>query len=105
MSATTVARVTSQLHQQPLLPHLIVESLAAHEDAPCIHLAGRVATYGEIRRRTSQLIQAQRARGVVGGTHLAVLSKNRPEVLTNLTASLVNVCVVTPLHPMGSRSP
>ena len=102
MSATTVARVTSQLHQQPLLPHLIVESLAAHEDAPCIHLAGRVATYGEIRRRTSQLIQAQRARGVVGGTHLAVLSKNRPEVLTNLTASLVNGCVVTPLHPMGS---
>ena len=36
------------------------------------------------------------------GTRLAVLSKNRPEVLTNLTASLVNGCVVTPLHPMGS---
>jgi fatty-acyl-CoA synthase len=36
------------------------------------------------------------------GTRLAVLSKNRPEVLTNLTASLVNGCVLTPLHPMGS---
>ena len=31
-----------------------------------------------------------------------MLSKNRPEVLTNLTAALVNGCVLTPLHPMGS---
>jgi fatty-acyl-CoA synthase len=94
--------VTSPLHDQPLLPHLIVQSLAVHDDAPCIYLAGRVATYAEIRRRTSQLIQAQRARGVTRGTRLAVLSKNRPEVLTNATASLINGCVLTPLHPMAS---
>jgi fatty-acyl-CoA synthase len=96
--------VTSPLHDQPLLPHLIVRSLGAHDEAPCIHLAGRVASYAEIRRRTSQLIQAQRARGVGKGTRVAVLSKNRPEVLTNLTASLVNGCVLTPLHPMASRA-
>ena len=102
MSLTYSGTVTSPLHDQPLLPHLIIRSLAAHDDAPCIHLAGRVASYAEIRRRTSQLIQAQRARGVGRGTRLAVLSKNRPEVLTNLTASLVNGCVLTPLHPMGS---
>jgi fatty-acyl-CoA synthase len=94
--------MTTPLHDQPLLPHLVIGSLEHRDDAPCIHLAGRVATYGEIRRRTSQLIQAQRACGVVHGTRLAVLSKNRPEVLTNLTASLVNGCVITPLHPMGS---
>ena len=94
--------MTSPLHDQPLLPHLIVSSLAAYDDEPCIHLAGRVASYAEVRRRTSQLIQAQRAKGVTHGTRLAVLSKNRPEVLTNLTASLVNGCIVTPLHPMGS---
>lgn len=94
--------MTSPLHDQPLLPHLVIRSLNAHDDEPCIHLAGRVATYAEIRRRTSQLLQAQRARGVNSGTRLAVLSKNRPEVLTNLTASLVNGCVLTPLHPMGS---
>ena len=94
--------MTSPLHDQPLLPHLIVRSLEAHDEAPCIYLAGRVASYGEIRRRTSQLIQAQHARNVGHGTRVAVLSKNRPEVLTNLTASLVNGCVLTPLHPMGS---
>ena len=94
--------MTSPLHDQPLLPHLIVQSLATHDDSPCISLGGHVATYAEVRRRTSQLIQAQRARGVTRGTRLAVLSKNRPEVLTNATASLVNGCVLTPLHPMAS---
>lgn len=61
-------------------------------------------TYADVRRRTSQMQQAQQARGVGRGTRLAVLSKNRPEVLTNLTASLLNGCVITPLHPMGSLS-
>ena len=70
--------VTSPLHDQPLLPHLIVGSLAAHDDAPCIYAGGRIAPYAEIRQRTSQLIQAQRARGVQRGSRLAVLSKNRP---------------------------
>lgn len=94
--------MSSPLHDPPLLPHLVIRSLDGRDDEPCIHLAGRVATYAEIRRRTSQLIQAQRARGVTRGSRVAVLSKNRPEVLTNLTASLVNGCVLTPLHPMGS---
>jgi fatty-acyl-CoA synthase len=102
MHRTTVAWVTSPLHDQPLFPHLVVRSLEALDDAPCLYLAGRVATYAEIRHRTSQMLQAQRARGVTRGTRLAVLSKNRPEVLTNLTASLLNGCVITPLHPMGS---
>jgi fatty-acyl-CoA synthase len=99
-----VTLVTSPLHDQPFFPHLVIRSLEAFEDEPCLYLAGRVATYAEVRRRTSQMLQAQRARGVVKGTRLAVLSKNRPEVLTNLTASLLNGCVITPLHPMGSLS-
>jgi fatty-acyl-CoA synthase len=96
--------MTSPLHDQPLFPHLVVRSLETHDDKPCLYLAGRTATYGEVRRRTSQMLQAQRARGVVKGTRLAVLSKNRPEVLTNMTASILNGCVITPLHPMGSLS-
>ena len=94
--------MTSPLYDQPLLPHLVIRSLEAFENEPCIHLAGRVATYADVRRRTSQLVQAERARGLTRGSRLAVLSKNRPEVLVNVTASLVNGCVLTPLHPMGS---
>jgi fatty-acyl-CoA synthase len=94
--------VSSPIHEPPLFPHLVIRSLHEHGDRPCLYLGGRVLTYADIRRRTSQLLQAQRSRGVGPGTRVAVLSKNRPEVLTNLTASLVNGCVLTPLHPMGS---
>jgi fatty-acyl-CoA synthase len=90
------------LHEPPLLPHLVIRSLEMFGDRPCMLLGGQLMSYADVRRRTSQLIQAQRARGVQHGTRLAVLSKNRPEVLTNLTASLINGCVITPLHPLGS---
>jgi fatty-acyl-CoA synthase len=92
----------SKLHDEPLLPDLIITALNRFEDEPCIHLGGRVLSYADVRRQTSQLVQALQSRGVVRGTRLAVLSKNRPEVLTNLTASMVNGTVITPLHPMGS---
>jgi fatty-acyl-CoA synthase len=92
----------SELHHEPLLPHLIIGALNRYENEPCIHLGDRIASYGDVRRQASQLIQALQSRGVGRGTHLAVLSKNRPEVLTNLVAAMVNGAVITPLHPMGS---
>jgi len=92
----------SKLHDEPLLPDLIVTALNRFDDEPCIHLGDRVLSYADVRRQTSRLIQALQSRGVVRGSRLAVLSKNRPEVLTNLTASMINGTVITPLHPMGS---
>jgi fatty-acyl-CoA synthase len=89
-------------HEQPLLPHLVVSSLEAHDDMPCIHTAGGIMSYADVRARTSQFVQAQRHVGVAPGGRLAILSKNRPEVLINAMASLVNGVVLTPLHPMGS---
>ena len=55
-----------------------------------------------MRDRTSQMVQAMHSVGVRQGSRLAILSKNRPEVLLNAFASLVNGCILTPLHPMGS---
>jgi len=92
----------STLHDEPLLPDLIISALNRFEDEPCIHLGDQILSYGDVRRQTSQLIQALQKRGVGRGTHLAVLSKNRPEVLTNLAAAMINGSVITPLHPMGS---
>ncbi len=94
--------MVSILHEQPLLPHLVVRSLDAHEHAPCIHTSSGVLSYADVRARTSQFVQAQRQRGITSGSRLAILSKNRPEVLINAMASLVNGVVLTPLHPMGS---
>lgn len=94
--------MTSALHEQPLLPHLVVRALDAHDDAPCIFTGDHVLTYGETRDRTSRMVQAMRSVGVRLGSRVAILSKNRPEVLLNAFATLVNGCVLTPLHPMGS---
>ena len=40
--------------------------------------------------------------GLGRGSRIAVLSKNRPEVLSNIAATFLNGGVLTPLHPLGS---
>ena len=90
------------LHTRTLMPDMIIKGLNEFGDRPCLHLGGEMVTYADVRASTSQLQQAQREFGLGLGSRIAVLSKNRPEVLTNMTASLVNGCVISPLHPMGS---
>ena len=36
------------------------------------------------------------------GSRIAVISANRPEVLSNIAAMQLNGCIGTPLHPLGS---
>jgi fatty-acyl-CoA synthase len=90
------------LHDPPLLPHLIAQALNRFDDEVCMDLGGDIATYAQVRRQTSQLMQALGSQGLGKGSRVSVLSKNRPEVLSNLTASLLAGCVLTPLHPLGS---
>jgi fatty-acyl-CoA synthase len=90
------------LHDPPLLPHLIAEALHRLEDEPCINLGGATASYADVRRQTSGMIQAQRHVGLGRASRIAVLSKNRPEVLSNIAATFVHGGVLTPLHPLGS---
>ena len=94
--------MTSVLHEQPLLPHLVVRALNDREHDPCIFTGDHVLSYAETRDRTSQMVQAMRSVDVRLGSRVAILSKNRPEVLLNAFATLVNGGVLTPLHPMGS---
>ncbi len=90
------------LHDPPLLPQLIAEALHRLEDEPCINLGGTTASYADVRQQTSCMIQAQRHLGLGRGSRIAVLSKNRPEVLSNIAATFLNGGVLTPLHPLGS---
>lgn len=90
------------LHEQPLLPHIVIQALGARDEAPCIFTGERVLSYADVRDRTSQFVQAMRTVGVNRGSRVAIVSKNRPEVLLNAFSSLVNGCILTPLHPMGS---
>ena len=44
--------MTSVLHEQPLLPHIVIEALNGRHDTPCIHTPDQVWTYADVRART-----------------------------------------------------
>ncbi len=93
---------TDNLHQPPLMPHLLVEGLNRYDDEPCLFLGDKVASYREVRESTSQMVQALQAKGLGKGSRIAVISANRPEVLSNIAAMQLAGCIGTPLHPLGS---
>jgi fatty-acyl-CoA synthase len=92
----------NSLYHPPLMPHLLVEGLNRYHDQPCLFLGDKVATYREVRERTSQLVQALQSLGLGRGSRVAVISGNRPEVLSNIAAMQLAGCIGTPLHPLGS---
>jgi fatty-acyl-CoA synthase len=93
---------TDALYDPPLMPHLLVAGLNRYQDEPCLFLGDKVASYREVREQTSQLVQALQSRGLGKGSRIAVISANRPEVLSNIAAMQLAGCIGTPLHPLGS---
>jgi fatty-acyl-CoA synthase len=92
----------SRLHHPTLMPHLLLEGLNRYDEQPCLYLGDRVATYADVRNATSCMVQALQSRGLGVGSRVAVISGNRPEVLSNIAAMQLAGCCGTPLHPMGS---
>ncbi len=93
---------TDTLHHGPLMPHLLIDGLNRYHDEPCLLLGDEVASYREVRNRTSQMVQALQSKGLGVGSRVAVISANRPEVLANIAAMQIAGCIGTPLHPLGS---
>jgi len=93
---------SEKIHEPPLMPHLLIEGLSRHDDRPCLFLGDRVATYAEVRAQASKLSQALQACGLGVGSRVAIISGNRPEVLSNIAAMQISGCCGTPLHPLGS---
>ena len=48
------------------------------------------------------MVQALQSKGLGKGDRIAVISANRPEVLSNIAAMQLAGCTGTPLHPLGS---
>ena len=94
--------MSQPLYHPPMMGALAVQGLNRYDDRPCLFLGDTVATYRQVRERTSQFIQALRSKGVGQGSPIAVLSANRPEVLYNMAAMMISGCQGTPLHPLGS---
>ena len=93
---------TDALYQQPLMPHLLIEGLNRYNDEPCLFLGDKVASYREVRETASQMVQALQSKGLGVGSRIAVISANRPEVLSNIAAMQLTGAIGTPLHPLGS---
>lgn len=93
---------TEAIYDQPLMPHLLIDGLNRYNDEPCLFLGDKVASYREVRETTSQMVQALQSKGLGAGNRIAVISANRPEVLSNIAAMQLNGCIGTPLHPLGS---
>ncbi len=91
------------LHHGIFMPQLLVHALSRDHDRPAIYLDdGRVLSAGDLRDLTSTYFQALTQLGVGPATRVAILSRNRPEILYATSAlALTNSCS-TPLHPMGS---
>jgi fatty-acyl-CoA synthase len=90
------------IHNPPLMPQLLIDGLNRYDDEPCLFLGDKVASYADVRRSTSQLVQALQSQGLGKGDRIAVISGNRPEVLSNIAAMQIAGCIGSPLHPLGS---
>jgi len=92
----------AELHQQPLMPDLLISALERNLDKPAVYLGDTVLTARQVRDEISRYIQALESKGLGRGSPVAVLALNRPEVLFNMGAGMLLGCRTTPLHPMGS---
>ena len=82
---------TDAIHHPPLMPHLLIDGLNRYNDEPCLFLGEKVATYREVREHTSQMVQALQSKGLGKGNRIAVISANRPEVLSNIAGIIPKI--------------
>jgi fatty-acyl-CoA synthase len=92
----------NDLYRPQFLPDLLIAALERGGDRPCLVIGDRALTAHEMREEISRYVQAYRDQGIAGGDGIATLSKNRPEVLCSMGATMVSACRGTPLHPLGS---
>jgi fatty-acyl-CoA synthase len=90
------------LYDPTTMPDFLIDGLNRYDDEPCLYLGDRVASYRDVRESTSQMVQALKSKGLGPGSRVAVISGNRPEVLSNIAAMQLTGCIGTPLHPLGA---
>jgi fatty-acyl-CoA synthase len=90
------------LHTAAFMPDLLVAALARHADKPAVYLGDEVLTASQVAAEMSQYVQAYESLSIEARHPIAMLSKNRPEVLFTMGANMITACRSTSLHPMGS---
>src|SRR6476646_2183025 len=93
---------TKELHRSAFMPDLLVAALTKNADRPAVYLGDDVWTGSQVAAEVSRHVQAYASLGIGEHHPIAMLSKNRPEVLFTMGANMLNPCRSTSLHPMGS---
>ena len=96
------AALPKDLHSPAFMPDLLVAALARHADKPAVYLGDQVLTGAEVAAEMSRYVQAYASLGISEHHPIAMLSKNRPEVLFTMGSNMLTPCRSTSLHPMGS---
>jgi fatty-acyl-CoA synthase len=97
-----MSTATDDLHKPAFMPNLLVAALARHADKPAVYLGDDVLTASQVAAQMSKYVQAFASLGIGEHHPIAMLSKNRPEVLFTMGANMLTPCRSTSLHPMGS---
>jgi fatty-acyl-CoA synthase len=85
------------------MPQLLAHALSRDRQRPAIYLDdGRVLSAGDLSDLASSYLQALTSVGVRQNTRVAILSRNRPEVVYAMNALTLADACMTPLHPMGA---
>ncbi|NLU83255.1 AMP-binding protein [Rhodococcus sp. HNM0569] len=96
------ADAARDLYRPAYTPDLLVAALERNLDKPALHIGDQVLTGAEMSAQISQFAQALASLGVGPGSTTSMLSKNRPEVLIAMGATMISGCRSTALNPMGS---
>lgn len=90
------------LHRPRFLADLLITALERNAERPALYLGDVVLTGGQMRDQISCFGQALESLGIGKGSTVAMLSKNRPEVLISVGSQMILGCRNTALAPMGS---
>ena len=97
--AATVDEIGSEQFQRRLAQGMAVAHWAARDDDwPAVVSEYGDRTFGQLNRRTNQLVRALRARGVREGDSVALISRNRPEFVEVYCACLRGGFRLTPIN-------
>jgi len=93
---------TPDVHRGVFLPDLLIAALDRSPDKPCVYLGDQVLTGAQVRDEISRYHQVLASLGIGAGSAMAMISKNRPEVLFSIGANMVTGSRLSPLHPLGA---
>ncbi len=82
----------ADLHRPVYGPDLLITALERNHDKPALYLGDVILTGGQMRDQISCFAQALASLGITQGTSTAMLSKNRPEVLISMGATMITGC-------------